>query len=132
MTNELMQKAKACKSADELLALAKETGYEMSAEEAAAKYAELHDEGELSDDELDTAAGGGCGKKDVYYPEAGDHVSVSSRDKCPKCGSKTAIFQSWQSLSIGTCRYTLTCDQPDCGHTWKIDALIEETVVYPL
>ncbi len=130
MTNELITKAKESKSAEELLALAKENGYELTLEEAKVKYAELHNEGELSDDELDGAAGGGCGKDSRYYPELGDRVTVSSRDKCPKCGSTTAIYQSWQSLSIGTCRYTLTCDNPNCGHTWKIDALIEETVVY--
>ncbi len=60
MTNELMQKAKACKSAEELLALAKENDYSMTEEEAERIFAELHSEGELSDDELDGAAGGSC------------------------------------------------------------------------
>ncbi len=60
MTDELLQKAKECKSAEELLALARENGIEMTAEEAAEKYAQLHSEGELSDDELDGASGGSC------------------------------------------------------------------------
>ncbi len=57
---ELFQKAKACKSPDEILALAKENGVEMTVEEAAEKYAALHNEGELSDSELEGAAGGSC------------------------------------------------------------------------
>ncbi len=62
MTNEMIRKAKECKSTDELLALAKENGIEMTAEEAAEKLAALNNMGELSDDELENAAGGGvCG-----------------------------------------------------------------------
>ncbi len=64
MTNEMIQKAKECKSAEELLALAKENGVEMTAEEAEAYLAELGTEGEMSDDELENAAGGGCHNKE--------------------------------------------------------------------
>ncbi len=60
MTNELIQKAKECKTAEELLALAKENGVEMTAEQAAQKFAALQNEGELADDELENASGGGC------------------------------------------------------------------------
>ncbi len=61
MKDKLFQKAKECKSAEELLAFAKENGLEMTADEAKVKFAEFHNVGELSDDELDAAAGGGCG-----------------------------------------------------------------------
>ncbi len=64
MTNELIEKAKACKSVEELFALAKENGMEMTAEQAAEQFAQLHNEGELSDEELNGAAGGGCHRKD--------------------------------------------------------------------
>ncbi len=61
MTNEQIKKAKECKSAEELLALAKENGYELTAEEAEQTYAQLHNEGEMSEDELESATGGNCG-----------------------------------------------------------------------
>ncbi len=77
MTNEMMQKAKACKSAEELFALAKENGIEMTAEEAAEKYAQLRGEGELSDDELDSAAGGACGNT----PELEEGMTVKWSSK---------------------------------------------------
>ncbi len=60
MTNELIEKAKECKSADELLALAKENGIEMTAEEAEKRYAQLSGDGEISDEELENTSGGSC------------------------------------------------------------------------
>ena len=60
MTNELMEKAKAAKSAEEIFALAKENQYPMDADQAAALFAQLHTAGELSDEELDAVSGGGC------------------------------------------------------------------------
>ncbi len=59
-TNEQLAKIKATKSIEELLALAKENGIELTEEEAAKYFAELHKEGELSDEELNNVAGG-CG-----------------------------------------------------------------------
>ncbi len=60
MTNELVLKAKECKSAEELLALAKENNYPMTEEDAKRTFAELHTEGELSEEELDNVSGGAC------------------------------------------------------------------------
>ena len=93
-TDEQLAKAKAAESAEELLALAKEAGIEMTAEEADKYFAELHKEGELSDDELDNVSGGGCGwsipdprvkngthlwiRLEVYYHIK--HVKVVSAD----------------------------------------------------
>ena len=57
-TNALIEKAKTAKSAEELLAMAKAENIEMTAEEAAKYFAELHKTGELSDEELDNVAGG--------------------------------------------------------------------------
>ena len=59
-TPEQLAKAKAAKSAEELIALGKENGMELTEEEAKKFSAELHKEGELADDELDNVAGG-CG-----------------------------------------------------------------------
>ena len=64
-TAEQMEKAKAAKSVEELLVLAKENGVEMTEEEAGAYYAQLHPvSGEMADDELENVAGGGCHSKD--------------------------------------------------------------------
>ena len=57
MNKELIAKAKEAKSAEELLALAKENGIEMTEEQAKELY-ELLQSGELSDDDLDGVAGG--------------------------------------------------------------------------
>ncbi|MGN0813043.1 MAG: Nif11-like leader peptide family natural product precursor [Candidatus Coproplasma sp.] len=57
-TNEMLEKAKTAKSAEELLELAKAENIELSAEQAAKAFAELNKNGELSDEELDNVAGG--------------------------------------------------------------------------
>ena len=60
-TPELIEKAKEAKNPEELMALAKENGIEMTEESAKAYFEQLHPKtGELSDDELDNVAGGGC------------------------------------------------------------------------
>lgn len=65
MNNELIEKAKQAKSAEELLAIAKENGIEATEEEAKQYFAQLHPAtGELSDNELDNVSGGGCHKGD--------------------------------------------------------------------
>src|SRR5664279_3127761 len=56
---EAIAKAKQAKSVEELLTLAKESGVEMTAEQAQEYYTQLNPKsGELSDDELDNVAGG--------------------------------------------------------------------------
>lgn len=57
-TKEMIEKAKAAKSAEELRKLAKAEGMELSAEEANAAFARLSKIGELSDEELDNVVGG--------------------------------------------------------------------------
>ena len=61
MNQELILKAKEASSAEELMALAKENGMEMTEEQAQAYFDVTHKTGELADDELDNVAGGGCG-----------------------------------------------------------------------
>ena len=58
VSKELLEKAKAAKSAEELLAMAKAENIELSAEEAEKAFAELNKTGELSDEELNNVAGG--------------------------------------------------------------------------
>ena len=79
---EMIQKARTAASAEELLAMAKENGQEMTLEEAFAYWKQLNPKcGELSDDELEAVAGGGecyCalgggGNKKGAHPYAAEH-----------------------------------------------------------
>jgi len=67
MNKELIEKAKLCKSKEELLKLAKENSVELDPQEAEL-YLQEFKEGEVSDVELDNVAGGqdGCGKRNAY------------------------------------------------------------------
>ena len=62
LTKEMIEKAMKCKTADELIALAKAEGYDVTKDEAEAYLAELSDF-ELDDEALSKAAGGGCYSK---------------------------------------------------------------------
>ena len=57
-TNEQIEKVKACKSVEEILALAKENDVTLTEEQAKQFFAELHKTGELTDEELEDAVGG--------------------------------------------------------------------------
>ena len=59
ITKEMLAKAVQCRNADELIALAKTRGMELTKEDAEAYMAELADF-ELDADTLQNVAGGGC------------------------------------------------------------------------
>ncbi len=59
ITKEMIAKAMQCRTADELTALAKAEGFDITKDEAEAYMAELADF-ELDGEELKNAAGGGC------------------------------------------------------------------------
>ncbi len=58
-TKEQIEKAMTCKSAEELLAMVKAEGLEMTAEEAEKYFAQLSNQ-TLNLDEIDAVSGGGC------------------------------------------------------------------------
>ena len=58
LTKEMIEKAKAAKTAKELVGIAKAEGVELTAEKAEKVFADLHKSGELADDELDNVSGG--------------------------------------------------------------------------
>ena len=58
LTPELIAKARAAQSAEELLELAKANGIEITAEEAKIYFEQLRASGTVSDEELDVIAGG--------------------------------------------------------------------------
>ncbi len=108
LTPEMIEKAKAAKSAEELLALAKENNVEMTADEAKTYFAQLNPKsGELNDDELDAVAGGGC--NDIMgkgnYPD----VQITGSHSCPKCGSKIGYIATkrWEGAYFIFCK---SCD----------------------
>ena len=71
LSEELIAKAKGTKTPEELAALAKESSIDLTEEEAKAYFEQLHPKtGELSDDELDNVAGGGCHTKGGYFSHA--------------------------------------------------------------
>lgn len=84
---EILEKAKAAKSPEELIALAKENDYEMSMDEAKCSFEALHNTGELTDDELDNVSGGGCvdPSDDESSPkfQVGQHVYIRTLGPVP-------------------------------------------------
>ena len=74
MNKEMIKKVREAKSAEELLALAKENNIELAEEQAKEYFKRIHTTGELSDEELNNVVGGGCGgggAKIVYYDTKG-------------------------------------------------------------
>ena len=112
LTQEIIEKAKAAKSAEELLAIAKENGIDMTADEAATYFSQLNPKyGELDDDDLDNVAGGACGKQGidgVWGKEIkGSADYFAECWVCGKCGS-TALDAEWnnQAFSAKNIFYT--------------------------
>lgn len=102
MNQELITKAKAAKSVEELLELAKASNVELNEEQAKEYFAKLNPtKGELSDDELDDVSGGGCGESKTKY--------------CPNCNSELRM------MSEGTGNFSMKfyylCDS--CGYKEK-------------
>ena len=89
-TPELIASAKAAKSLEELRLLAKENNIDLTEAEADEYFNQLHTNGEMSDDELDTVAGGKkCGEDQLTVnglPE-GTRVQVINGKCCPQCGT---------------------------------------------
>ncbi len=89
ISKELLEKAKAAKTAEELIEMAKTENIELSAEEAAKAFAELHKMGELSDEELDNVAGGCAGpyqSGDTPLFNSGDRVKYRKKIRYANCG----------------------------------------------
>ena len=78
LTQEQLTKAKAAKSVEELLALAKENGLELTEEEAKNYFEQWHKEGELADEELNNVAGGACYSSGVWGPNGYQKYAVVS------------------------------------------------------
>jgi predicted ribosomally synthesized peptide with nif11-like leader len=104
LTPEQLEAAKKAKSPEELVAMAKEQGVAITAEQAKAFLTPPI--GEISDEELANVAGGGCGN------------SPDDFSKCPKCGSRDIVF-SEGSINHHN-RYTLSTNTlcNACQNRW--------------
>ncbi len=118
MDKELIIKVKQAKSPEELIALAKENGTELTAKEADAYFARLNKTGELADDELDSVSGG-CGKpSDPPKFKTGDHVLKEGLYACNLkyplcCRSDYWIVDSVRYSEVHGYQYTVHC--PICN-----------------
>ena len=92
-TPEHLAKAKAAKSAEELLALAKENDVELTENEAQKYFAELHKEGALADSEL-ASVSGGCGGKNEEMAQ-----TKPPHDSKYKVGDTVWYDRDWYTVS---------------------------------
>ena len=121
-TPEMIEKAKAAKSAEELLEVAKAGGIEMTADEAATYFAQLNPKfGELDDDDLDNVAGGACGNKGVDVMDiTGAEDQFHGCFKCGKCGSTSWTTDiSTYSSCVGSAGYNLNYTPRYCAQCNK-------------
>ena len=93
-TPELIAKARAAKSAEELFELAKANEMEITEEDAKLYFAQLNANDAVADDELDAVAGGGsCPGGDDEEPDSNDAlrpgyaVRVTDGSRCSGCES---------------------------------------------
>lgn len=114
-TKEMMEKAKAAQTAEELLELAKTEGAEMTAEEAAKAFARLHKSGELADEELDNVSGG-CGDPEPNAQWGSPGVWKNREDVIHDftVGMRVAVYLSPTNLQKGTVIAT-DCAKDDYG-----------------
>ena len=120
LTPEMIEKAKAAKSAEELLEIAKANNVEMTADEAATYFAQLNPKsGELDEDDLDAVAGaGGCGKKPTLKFAVGDHVIKRGLYNCDgglfgNCQSRYWVVKAFIDYEVQGIHYRCSC--PVCG-----------------
>ena len=115
---EMIEKAKAAKSAEELFELAKANNVEMTADEAKTYFAQMNPKsGELDDDDLDGIAGGGC--NDIMGKGEYSDVQILDSHECPKCKSKIGFIASkrWEGAYFVFCK---SCDT-EIGNCLDID-----------
>ena len=118
-TPELITKAKAAKSAEELQEIAKASGVALSAMEAKSYYAQLNTTGAVDDDDLEVVAGGGffCGSDDEAKSNSllGKKVRMLDGSICPKCRGNigTVVHKLTASGSSNSNGMHIICDK--CG-----------------
>ena len=117
---EMIDKAKAAKSVEEILEFAKANSVEMTEKEAKSYFAQLNPKcGELDNDDLDNVSGG-CGTQ--YTPKfaVGDHVLKRGLIVCNKkhpysCSSYYWVVESINFQYADTHDIEYICQCPVCG-----------------
>ena len=123
MDEQLIEKARAAKSAEELMAIAKENGMELTEEKAAEYFAQLNKSGELSDDELDSVAGGGCQAEALAHKsndlKVGDVIRCFNwdafDDHYETCSCGNTYFRITKITNSGQNQVHVVCTK--CGRT---------------
>ncbi len=102
MSKDLLAKAKETKTPEELMALAKENGIELTEESAKAYFERLNKKtGELADEELDNVSGGSClGWDDPYDTCMADGYCLSDY-VCGRCGKRGIDFSNGELRCSG-------------------------------
>ena len=104
-TPEMITKAKAAKSAEELMALAKENNVELTEEEAKTYFEQLNASGSVTDDELDMVAGGACsGDDEESGEEPVEDEDDAHRHSCPKCHSDKTVAIAFKKRRCTRCQ----------------------------
>ena len=128
---DLLEKAKAAKTVEELLDMARNENIDITEKEAAKIFADLHQNGELADEELDNVAGGWFCAKPVYTagllsPEevtycfsVGDQVKVKLWGNEQRIGVIAECYP-YEDYSVSPHRY-----YPYYGVTFSEGALLE-------
>ena len=112
MNEEMIAKAKEARSVEELITLAKENGVELNEEDAKMYFEQLNaKKGELSDDELDAVAGGGCETK----VDGKTYTVVTSGCKC-----FTGEFLNNWGIGNNYDKTIYTHDHPQLRFDWRI------------
>ena len=131
INTELIAKARTAKSPEELLALAKENGIELTEETAKMYFGQLYPKtGELDDDELDNVAGGGCysqggrlkttsGYRCKHFSQG--QSSVGLKGTCAQCSywgvDPNRISGSlWSSILEVIMKAIEACQPRECYH----------------
>jgi ssDNA-binding Zn-finger/Zn-ribbon topoisomerase 1 len=107
LTPELIAKAKEAGSAEELLDIAKANGVELTEEEAKTYFEQLSANSAVSDDELDTVAGGsedGCGSDEDADENSTEQEENPIKHPCPECGGPT-IAMAFAKRRCKVCGY---------------------------
>lgn len=111
LTPELIAKAKAAKSAEELFELAKENNVKLTEEEAKTCFEQLNANGAVADDELGAVAGGGflglsCPSEDEVEEKVVN--GGTNATTCPHC--RATILKRPGPYSCPKCGKTITND----------------------
>ena len=118
ITPELIAKAKAAKTAEELLEIAKANNVELTEEQAQTYFAQLSAKGTVADDELDAVAGGGCitfSAKDNFFSAPTLRYEIAP---CRNCRCTVGILEEYESyIKCENCKMFI-CNLSDT-HLYK-------------